>query len=108
MLASISALRDEFGPALYVGCHEGRGVMLYVSAEDGRLFSRGDGAPDGEPLSYMYMRSEDEYPSNAEVPIALVRQAAHEFVGTGGRPTCVRWQTWERPHADTESEYPGL
>ncbi|HEX4702802.1 MAG TPA: Imm1 family immunity protein [Pseudonocardiaceae bacterium] len=107
-LATISRPNDHSNPALYVGFHSDRGVLLFVSVEGGREFSRGSEDSDGAALLYMYMTSAEEFPSNAEVPTALVRKAAHEFADTGGRPTCVEWQLWEQPITDTESEWPDL
>jgi hypothetical protein len=107
-LATISRPNDQASPALYVGFHGDQGALLFVSVEGGREFSRGPGDADGEPLLYMYMTSPDDFPPNAEVPVALIRQAAHEFANTGQRPTCVQWQTWERPDVETESEWPDL
>lgn len=47
---------------------------------------------------YYYMDSDAEYPVDAEIPLATVRQAAHEYLTTGGqRPTRVTWQVRESP-----------
>jgi hypothetical protein len=37
-----------------------------------------------------------EVPANAEIPLADVRKAVHEFMNANGaRPTCVEWQADE-------------
>jgi Immunity protein Imm1 len=108
-LATVKPTGSRFGPVLYVGFHQGSGALLYSGDDDpDGSYTLGDGAADGEPLLYMYMTSDNEFPPNAEVDAALVRRAAHEFALTGRRPTCVRWQTWERPGATTASEFPPL
>ncbi|HWE88064.1 MAG TPA: Imm1 family immunity protein [Pseudonocardiaceae bacterium] len=69
---------------------------LYYSGEPHRrgCFSRGTAVSDTEIL-YYYMDSDTEYPADAEIPLAIARQAAHEYMATGGRrPTCVAWQPW--------------
>jgi hypothetical protein len=35
---------------------------------------------------------EHTFPIDSEVPIDLIRQAVKEFLASGGRPSCVRWQ----------------
>ncbi|WP_422772460.1 Imm1 family immunity protein [Plantactinospora sp. WMMC1484] len=46
-----------------------------------------------DQVSYYYMESERDFPHDSEIPLALVRQAAREFLVSGGqRPTCVSWQ----------------
>jgi hypothetical protein len=83
------------------------GALLYSGSDDmDGSFTLGSGPIDGDPLLYMYMTSDNEFPPNSEIPVELVRRAVHEFADTGRRPTCVAWQTWDRPDATTESEYP--
>ncbi|HEX5406852.1 MAG TPA: Imm1 family immunity protein [Pseudonocardiaceae bacterium] len=90
-------------PVLYPGFHLELGAVYY-SGRDARgpYYTRGEGQPGGSPLVYMYATSDNELPSNSEIPVELVRQAVHEFADTGRRPTCVSWQTWDRPNATTE------
>lgn len=108
-LATVTPVGAKFGPVLYVGFHLGLGALLYSGEDDpDGSFSLGDGPADDEPLLYMYMSSDNEFPPNAEIPAALVRKAAHEFATTGHRPTCVEWQTWDRTDATTESEFPEI
>jgi hypothetical protein len=97
-LAEVTQTDNKRGPLLYVGVHVDLGALLY-SGDDDEVgsFTKGQGQPVGEPILYMYMTSASEAPPNAEVPAALVRQAAHEFADTGLRPTCVDWQPAD-PH----------
>jgi hypothetical protein len=81
---------------LDVGIDGDRGVLYYAgeSCTDGE-YSKGEQTADAEPLLYYYMDSDTEYPADAEIPLAIARQAAHEYMATGGRrPTCVAWQPW--------------
>jgi hypothetical protein len=106
-VATVHQAGHRFGPLLYVGFHEEVGALMYPEI-DSRAYTVGEGTQDGDPILYMYTTSDSEFPPNAEVPAALIRQAAHEFADTGLRPTCVPWQTWERPDATTDSEWPDL
>lgn len=103
-LAEVTRTKDDdlHGPLLYVGLHVHQGALMYSGPDNpDRSYTIGSGTPDGEPLLYMYMTSDCEFPSNSEVSAALIRQAAHEFADTGRRPTCVEWQRWEREPVDT-------
>jgi hypothetical protein len=40
--------------------------------------------------------------------IAVLARSDWPAAETGLRPTCVPWQTWERPDATTDSEWPDL
>lgn len=69
----------------------GRGV-LYYSGSGETVMSLGSSAATGKIL-YYYMTSDTEFPLSAEIPLDLVRQAAHEYMSSGGaRPTVVDWQ----------------
>lgn len=46
---------------------------------------------DAPPI-YLDKATRTEFPRDAVVPFALVREALHEFRETGERPTCVQWQ----------------
>jgi hypothetical protein len=108
-LAEVTRSVNKLGSMLYLGLHGDRGALLYGGAgETHRLYTLGDGAQDGDPLLYMQGTSDTEFPPNAEISVALVRQATHEFADTGAQPTCVAWQVWEREPADSGSEYPDL
>ncbi|HEX5404904.1 MAG TPA: Imm1 family immunity protein [Pseudonocardiaceae bacterium] len=105
VLAEVTQAADKFGPLLYVGLHVEQGALLYSGDDDeDGSYTTGSGTQDGEPLLYMQGTSDCEFPPNSEVSATLIRQAAHEFADTGLRPTCVLWQTWDRPDADTDSE----
>lgn len=107
-LATVTPVGSRLGPVLYVGIHVDVGALLYSGDDypDG-TFTLGEGSVDGEPLLYMYTTSANEMPPNCEIPVELVRKAAHEFADTGLRPTCVEWQTWDPP-LSTESEFPPI
>ena len=108
-LATVHQTGNKFGPLLHVGLHVEQGALLYSGDDDEEgSYTAGSGTQEGDPLLYMYMTSDSEFPPNSEVPATLIRQAAHEFADTGLRPTCVQWQTWDWSGADTESEWPEL
>ncbi|MCP2093896.1 MULTISPECIES: Imm1 family immunity protein [Actinosynnema] len=70
----------------------GLGTLYYSGGGSGRLCSLGASSGEGNVL-YYYMNSDTEFPLSSEVPLDLVRQAAHEYMSTGGeRPTVVDWQ----------------
>jgi hypothetical protein len=101
--------RAAAGPVLYVGFHGPVGTLLHASLENGRQFSRGQaGDRNDEPILYMYMTSADEFPANSEIPVDLVRRAAHYFAETEGRLPEVVWQEWTPTGSDSGSEFPGL
>jgi hypothetical protein len=76
-----------------VGLHGPRGALYYSSPDHpAGCFSLGPDIASTTPI-YYYMGSDTEYPADAEVPIDMVRQAAHEYMASGGdRPTAVDWQ----------------
>jgi hypothetical protein len=84
--------RSMVGPLFTVGMHLDKGVIRYSDSPRTAYYTKGDGPADDEPILYMYMTSDNEYPSNSEIPADLVRKAAHEYAETGRRPTCVDWQ----------------
>ncbi|GAA1303448.1 Imm1 family immunity protein [Saccharothrix xinjiangensis] len=70
-----------------------RGVLCYSGpdAPDG-LMSKGSDTAEEPPL-YYFTGSDTEFPVDAEIPLAEVRRAAHEYLGTGGaRPAGIEWQ----------------
>lgn len=91
-------IADDLGRAvLDVGVDgvRGRGVLYYSGAgfPDG-CASKGTDTAVTSPI-YYYLGSDTEYPATAEVALADVRRAAHEYMSTNGeRPTGVTWQPW--------------
>jgi hypothetical protein len=82
----------KWSPTFDLGFRRDVGVLFFSDNPRRGYYSVGAGSADGEPLLYMYMSSDTEFPSNAEVSAAVVRQAAHEVLTTRERPTCVEWQ----------------
>jgi hypothetical protein len=83
---------------LDVGVHgnTGKGALVYTSP-DGLWFSKAESDqhanPDGRVL-YYYMNSDTEYPVDSEIPLDVVRRAAHEYLTVvAQRPTALTWQT---------------
>jgi hypothetical protein len=104
-LAEVTQHADKFAAMLYVGFRTDMGALMYPGDQDHEeTYTRGAGAPNHEPILYMQCNSDNEFPSNSEVPAALIRQAVHEFADTGLRPTCVEWQTWNPVAVDSGSE----
>jgi hypothetical protein len=91
--AGVDDVADFNAAEMYVGFHVDRGALLYAGPDnmDGS-FSRGDGPDDGEPILYMVGTHDNEFPSNAEIPLDMVRRAVHEFAETGCRPVEVPWR----------------
>lgn len=88
-------LTDDPGYAIFDVGLDGkreRGTLYYSARNRDTWFSLGAAPNEPTPL-YYYMSSDTEYPPGAELPLAEVRRAAHEFMETGGRrPTGVQWQ----------------
>ncbi|MGZ3141100.1 Imm1 family immunity protein [Lentzea chajnantorensis] len=72
-----------------------RGVLFYSGPDFPDAYaSRGSDIAEQVPV-YYYMGSDTEFPATAEIPLADVRRAAHEYMSTGGgRPSDVAWQVW--------------
>lgn len=82
----------EFGIA--VDNESGLGGLWY-SGNGGSWFSLGVRSERDE-VFYYYMGHDRGFPIDSEIPVDLVRQAAKEFLASGGeRPTCVQWQPYE-------------
>ncbi|WP_329041395.1 Imm1 family immunity protein [Streptomyces sp. NBC_00178] len=98
-LASIYSLDRVLLPAgtpdheLMVGVDRGLGVGLVAFSDAGGNFvSKGSSDTRIDPVYFQHGHL-TEFSEHSEVPIPLVRQAAKEFLTSGGlRPTCVRWQ----------------
>lgn len=80
-------------PLLDIGLAGERGAMYYAGDEcpDG-CFSAGATATNTDTVLYYFMTSDTEYPPGSELPAAIIRQAAHEFMATGARPSSIDWQ----------------
>ncbi len=92
-LAELSRHDDDEWAVAYVGVNvtTGRGIMTHSDAT-GSVMTTSDGEA-ADTATYDYMGHVRELPGNAEIPLADVRRAVHEFVTTNGtRPTSVRWQ----------------
>ncbi|MCP2258864.1 Immunity protein Imm1 [Streptoalloteichus tenebrarius] len=84
---------------MHVGVHGDVGVVSY-SGPLGGFHSLGE--PVSGEVTYYYCGHNRELPANAQVRLALVRQALIEFLTNGGgRPSCLGWQpmamSWARP-----------
>lgn len=96
-LAELTIEGDPGRALLNVGIDgaRGRGVLYCSGAGDpgaDAFFSRGAAEPGAETI-YYYMGSDTEFPADAELPVADIRKAAHEFLRTGGeRPSAIAWQ----------------
>ncbi|MFE9832857.1 Imm1 family immunity protein [Streptomyces halstedii] len=98
-LAQIHSLEREVLPSGYpdhelmVGVDKDLQVGI-LSFMDGSGNSVTLGAPEGRNDPVYYIQGHmTEFPACSEIPISLVRQAAREFISSGGqRPACVKWQ----------------
>jgi immunity protein Imm1 of predicted polymorphic toxin system len=80
-----------------VGLSGDRGVLRYAGLDDmggstSRATKQRFAAPERGVLYYC-MSADTEFPDDAEIPAADVREAAQEFLRIGGtRPTGVAWR----------------
>ncbi|MGX7827222.1 Imm1 family immunity protein [Actinokineospora sp. 24-640] len=95
VVATITRSGDDV-TTLHAGINGDAGALHYTDAEAAH-YSRGDASGDGEVLSYAVQQDELELPPDAEIPVADVRAAVHEYARTGSRPTGIRWQRWKAP-----------
>ncbi|MGW5054933.1 Imm1 family immunity protein, partial [Actinokineospora sp. NPDC004072] len=85
----VGALRYNDDKALHYSSNEGNAVVTGP---------RGQGeAHTMTVLRYRYQDNEMELPPDAEIPVADVRAAVHQYARTGTRPTTCRWQQWKAP-----------
>ncbi|MGZ3143680.1 Imm1 family immunity protein [Lentzea chajnantorensis] len=80
-----------------VGLHgqAGRGALYYAGGGQKWFSTETPGTDWGsaEPVLYYLMSSDTEYPADSEIPLDVVRRAAHEFMTTGGeRPVAPAWR----------------
>jgi hypothetical protein len=97
ILMEVHISGDPYSQGLDAGINGDRGVLRYSGRDwpEG-VYSAGSGPAQGEPLQYFYMDTYTEFPPNADLPLAMVRQAVREFLVTlGARPSCVEWQIGE-------------
>ncbi len=86
---------------LEVGLHGERASLRYVGddAPNG-AHSKGETfpLPPGGEVLYYFMNNPREYPDDAEIPVDIARQAAHDFLTSGGqRPSGVNWTEQDGP-----------
>lgn len=96
---------DIHTPDLYVGLNGDRGTLRYSSHDTGVLYSRNTGVPFALPawgeVIYYVERADFEYPDDSEIPVGEVRQAAHDFLASGGAcPERVIWAKEDLPAVD--------
>lgn len=92
-LAEVSRHDVDGWVVAYVGisARTGRGLITHSDATDSVISFNSSGIVD--VVRYDYMGHLRELPASAEIPLADVRNAVHEFVAANGaRPTCVSWQ----------------
>lgn len=74
-------------------CITTKGVLFYASPDNPGSFSKGQQSEGDGELTYYYMRNERPYPSDSQIPLALVKEAVRDFMINGGRrPGNVTWQ----------------
>lgn len=96
VLVVIGTPDDLSQPVLSVGVRGSVGALVLASVDAGQEFSRNNVASfDGEPLIYMRLTTAEEFPPNSELPIEIVRRAAHHFVVTREKLPEIEWAPWE-------------
>lgn len=94
LLAQVYVSDDLGKSELSAGVRGDVGVLRYAGEDafEG-LYSLGDGPADGEWILYYYVTADTPFPPNAEVPLAVVRDALVEYLeSNGARPNNVEWQ----------------
>jgi len=78
---------------LAVNAEDGVGGLSYDGPdEDDTLFSKGTISQHDE-VHYFYVGNDREFPRDSLIPLEAVRQAAKQFLASGGeKPTNVEWQ----------------
>lgn len=75
---------------LAVNADDAVGGLRYMG--DGTWYSKGTPSVHDE-VYYCYMGSDRDFPHDSEIPLTQLRQAAREFLHSGGeRPTAISWQ----------------
>ncbi|QUF06470.1 hypothetical protein KCV87_10665 [Actinosynnema pretiosum subsp. pretiosum] len=98
LLLDLHLAGDPGGPSLEVGVNSAGqlGSLNYTKGWEENWLSTSSPEspqPHEEHILYYYMMSDTEYPADCEIPLDVVRRAAHEFMRTGGeRPTEPRWR----------------
>ena len=68
------------------------GALKFMDAT-GNWVTLGSSENQNDVRLYYLHANETEFPPDSGIPLPVVRQAAKEFLASGGqRPTCVRWQ----------------
>ncbi|MFF2329006.1 MULTISPECIES: Imm1 family immunity protein [unclassified Streptomyces] len=76
-----------------VGVDGKRKVGVLSFMDEKNFVSLDSSGNTGGEVAYFVAENPTEFPATAEIPLALVRQAAKEFLSSGGqRPTCTQWQ----------------
>jgi Immunity protein Imm1 len=76
---------------MHAGVYHDRGMVWYSSPEQPACYSKGVSHDD--ELTYYYMENDRQFPSDADVPLDVVKLAVREFMVThGDRPSNVTWQ----------------
>ncbi|MGW3163306.1 Imm1 family immunity protein [Streptomyces sp. NPDC001142] len=76
-----------------VGADGKRQVGVLSFMDEKNYVSLGSSGSNEGEVTYFVTENPTDFPATAEIPLALVRQAAKEFLSSGGRrPTCVPWQ----------------
>ncbi|MFJ1550693.1 Imm1 family immunity protein [Streptomyces sp. NPDC088246] len=76
-----------------VGADGKRQVGVLSFMDEKNYVSLGSSAGNGGEVTYYVAENPTDFPETAEIPLSLVRQAAKEFLSSGGqRPTCAQWQ----------------
>ncbi|ONI85873.1 hypothetical protein ALI144C_12225 [Actinosynnema sp. ALI-1.44] len=106
VLAQLAAPKDKPVAFLDVGMNGDRGALYYTGTDHQEgCYSKGQATTDETDVLYYYMGSDTAYPSDSEIPIVAVRQAAEEFMATARRPTSVEWQPMPERTDPDESDW---
>ncbi|MFJ8983017.1 Imm1 family immunity protein [Streptomyces sp. NPDC102282] len=98
-MATLQCLQRKLLPSGFpdheflVGVNGKRQVGIVSFSDDRNYISIDASKPQGGDVVYHIAESPTEFPSMAEIPLPLVREAVKEFLLSGGmRPACVDWQ----------------
>lgn len=95
VVAEITRQGDETN-GLYAGFNGNVGTLHHIGDGTG-AYSQGTKTAGTNALSYDHQWNVMQFPPDAEIPIADVRAAVHEYFRAGTRPTGVQWREWTPP-----------
>lgn len=97
LLVELDLADELIAPRLTVGVNarDRVGSLCYSANREAWFSTNAPESPQRpeDHVLYYYMMSDTEYPADCEIPLDVVRRAAHEYMRTGGqRPAEPQWR----------------